>query len=454
MLYIRRVRKGERLSLRITRLDPEGAGLADLHDNQVHVAGALPGEEVDAVVEHRSPHRPEAWARLQKVVTPSPSRVAPACAAFGQCGGCVLGHASYPAQLEWKRQSVVAALAGPRLGHITVAACIPSPRPLGYRNRAKFVYGRRGGAAIVLGAYAPRSHTLVDLAGCGVVERPIDELAAWLLEQLSEARVPPYDEALHEGVLRNVALRVNHAGQVQLTLVTRVDHWPAGVTLAERFLTERKELVGVAQNVQPARTNAIFGPVTRALAGDPFLIERVGGVELRLSPTSFFQLNRDIAAQIYADILASTELTGTERVIDCYSGAGGVALTLAPRAAEVIGVESNPEAVVDATASAQRNHATRVRFVAGDVAEVLGATDAADVVVLNPPRRGCEPAVLEAVARLKPQRVVYVSCSPESLARDLLLLEDLGLVANVAEPYDMLPQTPHVETVVHLGPRS
>jgi 23S rRNA (uracil1939-C5)-methyltransferase len=445
------VRKGDHLKLVIDALDDEAAGIA-VHDGvRVHVAGALPDEEIDATVAHVSPHRPDAWAALGGVARPSPSRVPPVCPAYGACGGCTLEHMAYARQLEWKKEHVAAALA--RAGvSAPVAACVPSPRPLGYRNKSKLVYAADAGGRPVLGAFAPRSHRVVDLAGCRVAEPPLDDVAAALRELLARHDVRGYDERTAEGLLRYAILRVNHLGQVLVTLVTADDAFAAGEAIAKDLMTARPEVTGVVQNVNRSRGNALYGDEERTLAGAAQLHDRVGAVELRLSSTAFFQVNREIAARIYADVTDAAALTGTERVVDAYAGVGGIALTLARGAAEVVGIEEHPRAVADAEAGKQLNHAVRVRFVVGDVEAELMRLGAADVVVLNPPRRGCAPAVLRAAAAMKPRLIAYVSCAPDTLARDLALLAKDGMVARSIVPYDMLPQTPHTESLAVVTP--
>jgi 23S rRNA (uracil1939-C5)-methyltransferase len=448
---LRSPKHGEIVEVRFADLDDEGAGIGDLDGLRLHVAGALPGETATARLVHRSPHRPEAWAELVALSTRSPDRVDPVCPAYGPCGGCVLQHFQYEAQRTWKRSRVAAALADASLGDVPVAACVAAPRPLGYRNRSKLVCAGGPGDGLLLGAFKPRTHEVVDLAGCRVAEAPLDDVRGALRSIVSAAGIVPYDERLATGTLRHVVLRVNSQGEVLCVFVTAHapdgPPWAAGVALADRLMAARGDVVGCVENRNPGRTNAIFGATTLPLAGRQHLDETVGGVTLRLSPTAFFQVNRDVATLLYADVLAATGLTGTERVVDCYSGVGGLALTLAPRAAEVIGIEEHPGAVADARASALHNHATRARFLEGDAAARLAEIDVADVVVLNPPRRGCDPAVLAQVVRLGPRLVVYVSCAPDTLARDLALLAKEGYRTRAVRPYDMLPQTPHVEAL-------
>jgi 23S rRNA (uracil1939-C5)-methyltransferase len=447
MRYIASVRKGDRLTLTCTALDADGAGVGIWEGVRVHVAGALPDERVVVSVAHRSPHRPDAWAALETIEEAAAGRVAPVCPGYGQCGGCVVQHLAYDRQLVWKWERVANQVIGEAaLQSVVVAPCVASPRPLGYRNRAKLVYARHEGTS-VLGAYAPRTHQVVNLAGCKISEEPLDAVAAALLAVLTSHEVAPYDEQLGEGLLRYAVLRVNHAGEVLVTLVTAQREWPVGPELARALMASCSPVCGVVQNINPSRGNAIYGAEDVALAGTPQLADKIGAVHVRLSPTAFFQVNRDVAALLYADVLAACALTGTERVVDCYSGVGGVALSLSSRAAEVIGIEEHPQAVEDAVASAALNHATRTRFVQGDVAERLRELDAADVIVLNPPRRGCSPEVLAEVARLHPRTVAYVSCSPDTLVRDLAILAGKGLTVRSVRPYDMLPQTPHVEAL-------
>jgi 23S rRNA (uracil1939-C5)-methyltransferase len=449
--YIPDVRKGDRLNLRVTALDDEAAGVALVDGLRVHVAGALPDEEVDATLAHISPHRPDAWAVLATLRARSPERTEPVCPAYGACGGCLLEHMSYARQLLWKRAHVQAMLQ--RAGiDAAVAACVPSPRPLGYRNKSKLVYAMDDLGRPVLGAYAPRSHRVVDLSGCRVAEPPLDELAQRLRERLMTHGVRAYDERLGEGLLRYAILRVNHLGRVLVTLVTAADGFVDGEAIAHELMAARHEVAGVVQNINRSRGNALYGDDERTLGGEPHLWERVGTVQLRLSSTAFFQVNRDIAARIYGDLGAAAALTGQERVVDAYAGVGGIALTLARGAAEVVGIEEHERAVADAHAGALANHAVRARFLVGDVEATLAGLGAADVVVLNPPRRGCAHKVLEATAALKPRLVAYVSCAPDTLARDLAALGKLGLRTRSVVPYDMLPQTAHVESMALVTP--
>jgi len=438
-------------------LDDEGAATGTDGDGdaamRVHIAGALPGETVIATIDHRSPHRPEAWASLREIVTLSPHRQAPACRAFGVCGGCVLEHLAYEEQLRWKTARVRAiAAAEPALHEVPVAGCVAAPRPLGYRNRSKLAFARAHDGEVVLGAYAPRSHDVVDLVGgCRIAETPLDDVAVALRDVLARAGAVPYDERTFTGDLRHAVLRVNHRGEVLATLVTARRAWAQGPEIAAALRAARPEIVGVVQNVNPTRGNAIYGAEDLVLSGAPALYDELDGVRLRLSPRAFLQANRDVAALAYRAIAAAARLTGKETVVDAYAGVGGIALTLAPSALAVIGVEENTAAVDDANASAALSGVTHARFVSGDVAPRLGelaqAGLRADVVVLNPPRKGCAPPVLAAVVRLAPRTILYLSCDPTTLMRDLAWLAARGYRTRSLTPFDMLPHTPHIEVL-------
>ena len=446
---------GERLEITCTDLDDTGAGMGEVDGRRVHVVGALPGERVAAVVEHLSRQNRMAWARLVSIEAPSPERRPAACPAFGACGGCVLQHLAYDAQLDWKRRRVADAFAGhSALADITIDACVASPKLLGYRNKSKLVAARVGdGGGLVFGAYAPRSHDVVDLAGCRIAEPPLDETAAALRTILDEAGVRPYDERTLTGNLRHVVLRSNHAGEV---LAVWIAARPIldGAALARRFRAARPEALGVVEHENQTRGNVLFseaGDNERILDGAGTIEDRIEvdgrALRLRLSPGAFFQANRAVAALAYAAIAHRLEVRPADRIVDAYSGVGGIALALAPSAAEVIGIESHGGAVAGAEASAALNGITNAHFVIGDAAQALGQIDRADVVVLNPPRKGCAGEVLAEIARLAPRAVAYLSCDPDTLARDLALLAARGYRARAVTPFDMLPHTPHVEAL-------
>ncbi|MES1207475.1 MAG: 23S rRNA (uracil(1939)-C(5))-methyltransferase RlmD [Pseudomonadota bacterium] len=452
---------GDRVALTCADLDDDGAGIGELAGATLHVPGALAAEQVEATVAHVSPHAPTAWGRLERVVVASTDRRDPVCPGFGRCGGCAIQHLGYEAQLDWKRGRVLRAFAAhAALRGVAVEAAVASPRVLGYRNNAKLVAARpkaggSSGRATILGGYAPRTHEVVDLLGCRVVEPALDAVATELRGLLDDLAVETYDEGKLTGRLRYVVLRSNHAGQVLCTLVV-ARPLPNGRELADRLRAARAQVVGVVEHENRTRGNAIFAAAgaDRTLAGEPALADRltVAGqtIQIRLTAAAFFQANRAVAELVYAALVRALGVRSTDRVVDAYSGVGGIGLALAGGAAEAVGIESNAGAVQNATEAAARNGVHNARFLAGDAAAGLASMDRAEVVVVNPPRRGCAPEVLDQIARLSPRAVGYLSCDPDTLARDLAVLAARGYQPAAVTPYDMLPHTPHVETLVVL----
>lgn len=438
-------------------LDDAGAGLVELAEAGqllcVHVPGALPGEHIGGRITYRSVHarggRREAWAVASDIDAPSPDRVPPVCPAYGTCGGCSLMHLAYPAQLDWKRTRVRGELGKhAELASVEVATSVASPSQIGYRNQAKYVYGRTDGGALVLGAYAPRSHAVVDLAGCQVVEPVLDGVRQSLLGILASRAVEPYHEVRRSGVLRYAVLRANAEGKVLATLVSARSDWQAADAVAGELMGECSAVIGVVLNVNGGAGNALFGTAERLLAGQATFEDVIGDVRVRLASRSFFQANRDVGSRIYRDLCAGIPVD-LDRGVDAYSGAGGIALSLLSRVRQVISIEENRAATEAAAARAGE----RLRVITADAAVGLATVEAADLVVLNPPRKGCSESVLAEVVRLSPRFVAYVSCDPNSLARDLRVLVRAGATITRVVPYDMMPHTPHVETLVLLSLR-
>ena len=455
------LRPGDVFEATCIDLDEVGAGVAQVSSEgeqlRIHLADALPGERVSLRLEHVSAHlrncEREAWACRLAVLAPSPHRVPASCPAYGACGGCALMGLAYPAQLVWKRKCVLAQMVGhltpAALGALTVEPCVPSPQTLGYRNQAKYVFGRaRDSGRLVLGAFASRTHDIVDLAGCQVVEPVLDDARRALLDVLIEHGVPPFDEVLRTGMLRYGVLRATASGQVMATLVTARAEWADAAAVAGALARRCPAVTSVVLNVNDSAGNALFGEQEHALLGQPNLEDTVGDVQVRLSSRSFFQTNRLVASHIYRDIVAAAP-EGIACAVDVYAGACGIALSLAGKARDVVAIEENPMATQAAAAflAEQGEAAARIRVVTGDAARCLADVPAADFLVLNPPRKGCSAYVLAAVTRLRPLLLAYLSCDPRTLARDLAVLAFAGAQVVKVTPFDMMPHTPHVETL-------
>lgn len=434
------MRKGDTVEVTADRLDADGRGVGTCGEIRLHVSELLPGERGVAIVEHVSPHHPEAWARLdERVGEPAPERVAPACAAFGRCGGCTWQHLAYSAQLIAKRRIVRDAL-----GDRTVDDVVPSPAQVHYRNLGKYVIGPG-----VLGSYAPRSHRLVSTLGCAVVEPIIDRVADALAARIGESDLEVYDEAARTGHLRYALIRSDGAHALVGIVTTSAAPAEAVLALAEALATAAPEVAGVVQVINDATTGALLGPEQRTLVGEPTIRERIGDLEVEVGVGAFFQINRVQAARMYAAVADWTGAGPGTKAVDLYCGVGGIALTLAARGADVVGIERHADSVATARAAAEHNGLT-ARFEVASADQIAQWVDTPDLIVVNPPRKGLDEETRAAVIALAPEQLVYVSCNPVTLARDLDVLSDAGYRATRITPFDLMPATAQVETVAIL----
>lgn len=487
--HSRRPRVGEVVTVQAVDLDEQGAGRGLVDGLALHVPGLLPGESGKVLISHISPHHPQAWATLQERLSQSPDRQIPICAGYGVCGGCTLQHLSYPAQLRWKRARLRATL-GELLGQPDsdefLRSCVGSPGHEGpgsvpeYRSRIKLIAASEPGSGqLVLGSYLPRTHAVVPMAQCRVHAEGLTATIERLQQELRRAGLLPYQEDLRRGCLRYVLLRETTDGAQALSLV--VAELPAesqldGLTAALRQACPQLGSLVLHQNRSPGNSllsdeegSPESSGADRILHGQSYLWDELGGLPLRVSARSFLQVNRATAARIYSDVacelaqLASRiRRQGPLRILDVYCGVGGLGLTVLSRlpGSQLFGLEWSESAIADAQAAAERmGMSAQTCFLAG-AAEVRLAEPALRnqlnplaFVLLNPPRRGCTEPVLAAVLALRPLHIAYVSCSPESLARDLRILTAAGYGLRHCTPYDMHPGTPHIESVTLLHDR-
>ncbi len=442
--------KNQEIGLVCTGLGAEFEGVCRHEGQVVFVPGALPGEEIVArIIKVTSSY---AVGRLVSRGGESSDRAAPPCPYYPRCGGCTAQHLSYAATLAHKRQQVVDCLE--RIGGVSapdVWETIGMEEPWRYRNKGAFPVGGAVGAPRI-GCFAARSHDIVDApGGCLLQSEQSDALVGAVRRWMVEERIAPYDEAAHKGLVRHVMTREAKDGSSMLVVVINGNTLPKGGGLIERAREAAPglRLVVVCENNK--RTNVILGERLRTLWGEDALTDEIAGYAMRVSPRTFFQVNRTQAERLYAVALDYAGLTGAERVWDVYCGCGSITLPLAARAAHVTGVEIVEDAVADARENAARNGVENVSFVAGAAEMVLSnlleKSGAPDIIVLDPPRKGCEPAALAAVGRAGAKRIVYVSCSPATLARDVKGLAEYGYRLERAQPVDMFGWTGHVECV-------
>jgi 23S rRNA (uracil1939-C5)-methyltransferase len=375
-------------------------------------------------------------------------------------GGCAAGcpwiNLPYPEQLKRKQQIVAEALAAyPSLQRVEVPSVVPSPKRLGYRARVKLVVRRAKGEAIA-GLYLPQTHDVVDISSCPVHPEPVNRVVQQLKREIQRLGIAPYDEVNDSGDLRYIDIRYSFfSREIVLTLVTRRANFPRGNELAQSLKKRFGFLAGVAQNINEDPGNVIWGPRSRSLAGRDTVIERIGPWKLRLPVGVFSQANPFVARKLYEKVHALAALTGKETVLDLYCGVGPISLYLSPEARLIWGVDDSALAIATAKQNARMNGVNNCRFFEGNAAEKIAEAGRElgpiDLAVVNPPRKGLQPDAMEALSALAPPRMIYVSCDPMTLARDLDRFAACGYGVKELQSFDMFPQTENVETVALLA---
>jgi 23S rRNA (uracil1939-C5)-methyltransferase len=446
--------KGQALDLSIISLDEDGYGIADHDGIRIRVNGALPGEQVRARITFSGQR--DTFADTFKIFRSSPERLAESpCAKAASCDGCPLIQMKYQAQLDWKKGLVDGVVRNyPSLRETKINPVLPSNKPLSYRTRAKLVISGKF-AEPKIGIYLRNTHQVIDLGDCQLHHPLINRIVEATREGIRKGKIPIYSPKTENGLLRYLVVRVSeHENRAMVVLVTSERSFNEIHHLAKHLQKAVPEVTVVAQNVNTSTGNVIMGDREFFVTKQQTLTEKLGDIRFSISPRSFFQVSNDGAQTIYQQVKKWAALTGRESVVDVYCGIGGISLFLADSAREIVGFELAEAAVADAAKNARLNGIRNCQFEAGDAAELLAGFSEekteADIVVLNPPRKGCDEEVLRSCSRLKPKRIIYVSCSPTTLARDLHTLKGLGYRTLEIQPVDMFPQTPHVENVALL----
>lgn len=448
--------QGSLVEITITGLNHDGAGVGRWENRVVFVPETVVGDRLQARLVHVKPTL--AHGKLHELLEPSPHRIRPRCIVADKCGGCQWQHINYAFQQEAKRTQVLQDLE--RIGGFAnppVNSLLPLPpgvnSDLNYRNKATYPLGVSANGQLQAGYYRKGSHHIVNLNQCPIQDNRLDPLLAEVKQDLQQRGWSVYDEANHRGTLRHLGLRVGRrTGEMLLTLVAKDDRLPGLAEQAAEWCDRYSNLMGVLLNLNPRRTNAIFGAETRLLTGQPYLQEIFLGLTFRIHPTTFFQVNTEQAEALVQVVLDELQLQGTEVVVDAYCGIGTMTLPMAQRVREAIALEIQPEAIEQARLNTESNNISNVTFHVGAVEKLLPTLDMQpDIVLLDPPRKGCDAEVLETLRRLKPDRIAYVSCNPSTLARDLKVLCADGLYELTrVQPADFFPQTTHVECAAFL----
>ena len=443
------VSKNDNISLEISALGSEGQGIGRKDGFAVFVPHALPGENVSAhVIKVTSGY---AVAKLTEILQESPDRVPPECGAFLRCGGCALQHMSYDAQCKAKQKQVQDALE--RVGGfhgVQVQPIIGMQNPWRYRNKGSFPLGLEG-EGVSFGFFAPRSHRLIPLNDCPI-QNPVVISVAQAVKRWAEAcGIEPYNEEKDTGILRHAMARVAKDGKVMAVVVT-TGPLPNKERLIAELAGQVKNLCSIVHNTNGRQSNVILGEEYHVIWGQDRLDCELCGLHFMVSAASFLQVNNEQTEKLYKTALDFLDLQGGETVVDAYCGIGTISLLLAQSAGRVIGIENVPQAVNDARHNADMNGIVDAEFLCEDAERALPRLVQAglrpDVVVLDPPRKGCEEPALQAIANCGASKILYISCNPATLARDAKYLADAGFEIKKVQPIDMFPQTMHVETVV------
>ena len=442
-------REGQLCRLVIDGYASDGAGVARLDGMVVFVQGGIRGEACDVRLTHVG--RSALWGRVEEVVNPSPARIFPRCLHYTKCGGCQFRHMNYAEELEAKRIRVEDALR--RLGgaEIHVSAILGAEQVDRYRNKAQFPVAK--GPRI--GFYRPRSHDVIDVDDCLLQGEAAARLRGAVKEWMAEYSIPAYNERTFTGLVRHVYVRTNRAGRSLCCLLVNGRGVPREVELVRALRRAEPNLAGIVLGVNEKHNNVILGDSYRTLWGEDFLSDTLCGLTFRLSVPSFYQVNPAQTEVLYGKALEFAGLTGAETVLDLYCGIGTISLVMARKAGMVWGAEVVPQAVDDAIANARRNHIENARFLCADAGEAAryleGEGVRPDVVCVDPPRKGLAEDVVDTIADMGPERVVYVSCDPGTLGRDVKRFAGRGYTLKKAVAVDMFPRTAHVETVCLLS---
>ena len=448
-------RKNDILTLDIEDCGVDGEGIGKADGFTVFVKDAVIGDRIKAKIIKAKKNY--GYGRLMEVITPSPYRVKPACSIARQCGGCQLQALSYEQQLKFKEKKVRGHLE--RIGgfqNLDMEPIMGMEDPYHYRNKAQFPVGKNKDGKIITGFYAGRTHSIIDNRECILGVKQNKEVLDCVIGHMEKYHVQPYDEATGKGLVRHIMIRYGfHTDEMMVCLIINGEKLPGEEALV-KSLRQIPETVSVMVNVNKKRNNVILGEKVRLLWGQPYITDKIGEISYQISPLSFFQVNPYQTGRLYGKALEYAQLSGNETVWDLYCGIGTISLFLAQKAKMVRGVEIIPAAIENAKENACLNGFDNTEFFVGKAEEVLPEQFArtgerADVIVVDPPRKGCDETLLSTFIEMQPDRVVYVSCDSATLARDLKYLCERGYELKKVCPVDMFPNTVSVETVVLLS---
>ena len=446
------IKKNDRINLKIDACSADGSGIGRHDGMAIFVPATAIGDEITAHI--LKVKKNYAFAKVESVLEPSPDRIAPQCPVYLKCGGCVFSHMKYEAEKQIKSAHVAECFK--RIGGVTpeFEPIIGAESDCRYRNKAQYPVARENGE-LKIGFYSPHSHRVVHCPDCLLQPEEFAGILGVFADYIEKYNVSVYDETAHKGLLRHIYIRKGtKSGEIMACAVINGKSLPAEHELAAALTEKESAIRSIIINSNTEKTNVILGKNCRTLWGSDYITDILCGLRFRISPLSFYQVNRNQAERLYGKAAECAELTGKETVLDLYCGAGTIGLSMAKNAKEIIGVEIVPQAIEDAKINAEINGIRNARFICSDAAKAAETLKndgiRPDVVILDPPRKGCSPEMLKTAAEMSPDRIVYVSCDPATLARDCAALHALGYTPAKSTPVDMFPRTGHIECAVKL----
>ena len=449
------LKKNDIIPLEISEITGQGSGIGRADGMAVFIPHTAVGDKIEARI--LKVKKSYAFAKTETLLEPSPIRTEPDCKWSAKCGGCVFRHISYEEELKIKQRRVFDALT--RIGGLedfiphNIIGC---DDPDGYRNKTQLPVGRDKNGDLLMGFYGSHSHRIVGNGDCRLQPDEFNILAKVVREWIEEFNISVYNEELHKGLLRHLYMRKGFSsGEIMVCLVANGDTLPHEKELINRLTSCNKNVKSIVLNINREKTNVILGKECRTIYGSGHITDKLCGLRFNISPLSFYQINHDQTEKLYGLAARYAGLSGKELLIDLYCGAGTIGLSMAKKAKKLIGVEIIPQAIENAKENAMLNDIDNAEFVCADASQAAKQLaergTSPDVVVIDPPRKGCDNSVIEAIAVMSPKKIVYVSCDPETLARDLKIFDSLGYSVKDVTPVDMFPRTAHVETVVWLS---
>ncbi len=444
-------KKNQLINISITDLSIDGMGIGKADGFAFFVSGAAPGDYIRMqIVKLKKSY---GYGIIKEIINPSPIRISPDCNSFGKCGGCSLRHISYSSQLEFKRSIVKNNLV--RIGgfpdSIYVNEAIGMEYPYYYRNKGQYPVGTKNGKTVV-GFYAPRSHNIIPIEKCMLASESDSAILKTITSFMDKHGIAPYNEADQTGILRHILIKTSHkTSDIMVCLVINSTEFPFIEDLTP--LLKRVGVTTIVLNINQKNTNVILGSKTKIVFGSGYITDYIKDLKFKISPLSFFQVNPVQTEKLYDTILSLADLKGNEIVFDAYCGIGTISLFLARKAKSVYGIEIVPQAISDAKENAKNNHITNAFFYTGPsetiCPDLCRKNILPDVIVVDPPRKGCAPPLLETILRISPEKLIYTSCNPSTLARDLKYISPTYVPTQIV-PVDMFPHSTNVETVVLL----